>query len=137
MSQDEPLGVTIKILDKDYRIACQSDEQEGLLVSARLLDQRMREIRMSGKVIGTDRIAVLAALNLAHELVQLQRAQAGEDTDVSRRLARVQERVAEALAQTPGGHPATAPVETKAAPAGGPAAAPSGTSHLDAPEERV
>ena len=137
MSQDEPLGVTIKILDKDYRIACQPDEQEGLLVSARLLDQRMREIRMTGKVIGTDRIAVLAALNLAHELVQLQRAQAGEDTDVSRRLARVQERVAETLAHTAVEHTATAAVEAKAEPSGGPAAAASGTSHLDAPEERV
>ena len=129
MSQDEPLGVTIKILDKDYRIACPADEQEGLLASARLLDQRMREIRMSGKVIGTDRIAVLAALNLAHELVQLQRAQAGEDTDVSRRLSRLQERVAETLADSQ--------TEARADVTSGPAAAHSGTSHLDAPEERV
>jgi cell division protein ZapA len=125
VTRDEPVGVSIKILDKDYRIACQPQEQEGLMASARLLDQRMREIRMTGKVIGTDRIAVLAALNLAHELVQVQRAQAGEDTDASRRLARLQERVAETLA------------ETAAEPLRGPAASHSGTPHLDAPEERA
>ena len=101
MSQDDPVGVTIKVLDKEYRIACPQDEQEGLMASARLLDQRMREIRQTGRVIGTDRIAVLAALNLAHELVQYQRENAGEETGVSRRLARLQERVAESLSEEP------------------------------------
>lgn len=94
---EEPVGVNIKILDKDYRIACQPDEQDGLMASARLVDARMREIRQTGRVIGTDRIAVLAALNLAHELVQLQKASTGEGTETGRRLARIQRRVAEAL----------------------------------------
>jgi cell division protein ZapA len=101
VSQDDPVGVTIKVLDKEYRIACPEDEQEGLMASARLLDQRMREIRQTGRVIGTDRIAVLAALNLAHELVQYQRENAGEESAVSRRLARLQERVAESLSDEP------------------------------------
>lgn len=101
---EEPVGVTIKVLDKDYRIACPPHEQEGLMASARLLDGRMREIRQTGRVIGSDRIAVLAALNLAHELVQLQRGQGGQDTETTRRLGEIQERVAAAL-------PAEAPLD--------------------------
>ena len=98
---EEPVGVSIKILDKEYRIACQPDEQDGLLASARLLDARMREIRQTGRVIGTDRIAVLAALNLAHDLVQLQRTSIGEGSETSRRLSRIQQRVAEVLSVEP------------------------------------
>ena len=94
---EEPVGVTIKVLDKDYRIACPPHEQEGLMASARLLDGRMREIRQTGRVIGSDRIAVLAALNLAHELVQLHRGQGGQDPETTRRLSQIQERVAAAL----------------------------------------
>ncbi|MCB1760295.1 MAG: cell division protein ZapA [Gammaproteobacteria bacterium] len=62
--------IVVHILDKEYRISCEKGEEEGLLASARLLDGKMRGIRSSGKVIGTDRMAVLAALNLAHELLQ-------------------------------------------------------------------
>jgi len=64
--------VSITILGKDYRIACSEDEQETLLQSAQELDEQMREIRDSGTVNGVDRIAVLAALNLTHELHQVQ-----------------------------------------------------------------
>lgn len=93
---DEPLQVTIRILDKDYRIACQADEEEGLRDSARLLDTRMREIRQTGRVIGMDRIAVIAALNLAHELLQIQRLHQGGG-DQEQRLHKLQDRVAAAL----------------------------------------
>ncbi len=64
----EPVKVTI--LDKEYLIACPEDEKDGLLRSASMLHRRMREIRDSGKVVGADRIAVMAALNLAHELLR-------------------------------------------------------------------
>ena len=64
--------VSIKILGKDYRIACSEEEQEGLLRSAQELDDQMREIRDTANINGTDRIAVMAALNLAHELHQQQ-----------------------------------------------------------------
>ncbi len=94
---DEPVGVDIKVLDKDYRIACQADERDDLVASARLLDARMREIRQSGRVVGTDRIAVLAALNITNELLQLQRAQGGGETTVARRLGQLQDRIGEVL----------------------------------------
>ncbi|GAB0148278.1 cell division protein ZapA [Marichromatium sp. PS1] len=96
---DEPLQVSIRILDKDYRVACEPHEEEGLRDSARLLDGRMREIRQTGRVIGTDRIAVIAALNIAHELIQLQRAGGVPRDDVLvERLGHLQGQLAEALA---------------------------------------
>ena len=60
-------------------MACPEDERQALLESARLLDRNMRDIRDRGKVVGLDRIAVMAALNITHELLQL-RAGQGEDT---------------------------------------------------------
>jgi cell division protein ZapA len=69
----ESIPVTLKILGKEYKIACNIDEREDLLTSAQLLDAEMRELRDSGKVIGPDRIAVMAALNLAHDLRQSQK----------------------------------------------------------------
>ena len=97
MSQDN-VPVTVRILDKEYRVACEPHEQEGLIESARLLDHSMREIRQTGRVIGSDRIAVMAALNIAHELIQARqsRAKTGEDTE--RRLSDLQNRIADALA---------------------------------------
>lgn len=62
--------VTVSILDKEYRVACAEDERAELEASARLLHERMTRIRASGSVIGLERIAVMAALNIAHELIQ-------------------------------------------------------------------
>lgn len=61
--------VTVHILGKDYQVACPSDERESLINSAAELDRRMKVIRQSGTVIGVERIAVMAALNLAHEVI--------------------------------------------------------------------
>ncbi|SDK01492.1 cell division protein ZapA [Microbulbifer yueqingensis] len=62
--------VTVTILDKEYRVACTDEERAELQASARLLNERMSRIRASGSVIGLERIAVMAALNIAHELIQ-------------------------------------------------------------------
>jgi len=69
--------VFVKILDKEYQVACPREERQALMESAQLLDERMKAIRGSGAVIGLERIAVMAALNLSHELLQ---AKAGEAT---------------------------------------------------------
>ena len=68
--QNEP--VSIRILDTEYLVGCPVGTTDALLASARRIDTDMRTIRNSGKVIGTDRIAVMVALNLAHELLELQ-----------------------------------------------------------------
>ncbi|MBU2873391.1 cell division protein ZapA [Marinobacter salexigens] len=62
--------VEVKILDKEYLVACPAEEQEALIRAARHLDSKMREIRTGGKVFGTERIAVMAALNMTHELLE-------------------------------------------------------------------
>jgi cell division protein ZapA len=72
----QPHTVTVKILDKEYQVACPEDQEAELAVSANYLDKQMRNIRDTGKVIGLERIAVMAALNISYELLQ-----ASEQTD--------------------------------------------------------
>lgn len=69
MSQ-QSTTVEVRVLDKEYLVACPKEEQEALLRTARHLDGKMREIRASGKVFGTERIAVMAALNITHALLE-------------------------------------------------------------------
>lgn len=71
-------NVTVNILDKEYQVSCPPEQQAELVVSASYLDKQMRSIRETGRVIGLERIAVMAALNISHELLQ-----ASEQADVS------------------------------------------------------
>ena len=71
--------VEVKILDKEYLIACSEEAQVQLERAAKHLDTKMREIRASGKVHGTERIAVMAALNITHDM--LQGSQLSENTE--------------------------------------------------------
>jgi cell division protein ZapA len=66
----QPRTVSVNILDKEYQVACPPEQEAELVVSASYLDKQMRSIRESGKVIGLERIAVMAALNISHELLQ-------------------------------------------------------------------
>jgi len=66
----QPRTVSVRILDKDYQVACPEGQEESLTSSARYLDKQMRKIRETGKVIGVERIAVMAALNISYELLQ-------------------------------------------------------------------
>lgn len=75
MTPQQPQPVDISILDKEYRVTCPPDEREALERSARYLDGKMREIRHTGRVIGNDRVAVMAALNITHELLKLRAGQ--------------------------------------------------------------
>ncbi|MCK4864493.1 MAG: cell division protein ZapA [Gammaproteobacteria bacterium] len=92
-------GITIHILDKEYMIACTEDERHDLQRSADYLDTKMREIRDSGKIIGTDRIAVMAALNISHELLTRDGATtpAATDASVGTRIRSIQEKIDDAL----------------------------------------
>jgi len=76
-SVDNTEAVTIRVLDKDYQVACPVDERDALLDSARFLDSKMREIRENRKMVGTDRVAVMAALNIAHDLLQCESGKDG------------------------------------------------------------
>jgi len=95
--KDQNTPVVVHILDKEYRIACQKGEEEGLLASARLLDGKMRSIRSSGKVIGSDRMAVMVALNLAHELLQQKNEKNNAIGTVNKRMQTMLEKIDSAL----------------------------------------
>lgn len=91
--------VTVQILEKEYRVACRPGEEDGLMSASKLLDARMREIRSSGRVIGADRIAVMAALNLAHELLELKNGRAESSDSIGKRLKSLSEKLDTALQQ--------------------------------------
>lgn len=73
---DRSITLDVAILGREFKVACRESERNELLEAVAFLDRRMREIRDSGKVSGTDRIAVMAALNIAHELLRGRRASA-------------------------------------------------------------
>jgi cell division protein ZapA len=87
---DRSITLDVAILGREFKVACKESERTELLEAVAHLDRRMREIRDSGKVSGTDRIAVMAALNIAHELLRARKSSAplrgeGVDADVARR----------------------------------------------------
>lgn len=94
---DEAVPVIVEILGKEYRIACGDEEREDLLIAAEFLDERMREVRSSGRVVGQERIAVMTALNIAHELVQSRDGNTPPSQDFANRLAEIRKKVDAAL----------------------------------------
>ena len=94
MSEPElPRGVAVRILEREYQVACPPEERDHLLDSAAYLNARMKEIRDGGKVSGADRIAVMAALNIAHELIQLQQQNRLLSAGLSERLSAMHEKI--------------------------------------------
>ena len=89
--------VSIRILEKEYQVACLPEERSELLDSAEYLNEKMREIRDAGNIIGLDRIAVMAALNLANELLKVKRQ--GGSGETAPRVRQMRERVEAALAK--------------------------------------
>ena len=85
--------VSVRILEKEYQVACPASERTDLLDSAELLNAKMREIRDSGKVVGLDRIAVMAALNMANELLKVQAKDEALESTLGPRLKVLNERV--------------------------------------------
>ena len=96
MSQEQA-RVSVRIMEKEYVIACPYEERTALLDTAEFLNSRMREIRDSGKVVGLDRIAVMVALNLANELLRLKNQDARVESEASGRVRALRERVEGAI----------------------------------------
>lgn len=99
MSQAEPARVSVRILDKEYFVACPPEERADLIDSAAFLNSRMKEIRDSGKVVGADRIAVMAALNIANEMLRQRERDHGSEAQLGGRIKQLRERVESALQQ--------------------------------------
>lgn len=98
MSAD-PKALDVTILGREYRVACPENERPQLLDAVAYLDRKMREIKDSGKVVGADRIAVMAALNIAHELLTTRIGGGFDMGDLKRRIADMQAVIDEALAE--------------------------------------
>ena len=92
----EQIAVTVQILGKDYRVACPVTEKEGLLASAKYLNEKLRDIKSSGKIVGSERVAVMAALN-THELLQAKNEQKASAQALKSRLQGLQDRISVAL----------------------------------------
>lgn len=94
---DRTARVSIRILEKEYQVACPIEERTDLLDAAEYLNGKMREIRDNGSVLGLDRIAVMAALNLANELLKLKRVGTDVDVGMVDRMRLLRERVESAI----------------------------------------
>jgi len=100
MTQQDQARVSVRIMEKEYMIACPYDERSALLDAAEFLNARMREIRDNGRVVGIDRIAVMAALNLAHEYLKGKDRESRLDNGVGQRVRSLRERVEGALGKS-------------------------------------
>ena len=89
--------VTVTILDKEYLVTCSEEEHHDLIRSADYLDRKMREIRDAGKIIGTDRIAVMAALNISHELLTQSSDSGKIDNSFGQRIKGLEAKIEDAL----------------------------------------
>jgi len=97
---DQFAQVSVRILDKEYQVACPAEERTDLLDSAEILNAKMREIRDSGRIVGLDRIAVMAALNMANDLIHAKARDQQLEGSISDRLKIISDRVDNVLSDT-------------------------------------
>jgi cell division protein ZapA len=96
MSDSEP--VAISILDREFLIACTSEERSSLLDAARYLDGKMREMRNNARSATLDRVAILAALNISHELLNERRRESNDSTQLAEKLQALNAKLERAFA---------------------------------------
>jgi len=97
---DQTAQVSVRILDKEYQVACPAEERTDLLDSAEILNAKMREIRDTGRIVGLDRIAVMAALNMANDLIHARARDQELEGNISDRLKIISDRVDNVLSDT-------------------------------------
>jgi cell division protein ZapA len=100
VTKDDQARVNVRIMEKEFVVGCPYEERAALLDAAEFLNARMREIKDSGRVVGTDRIAVMAALNLAHEYLMNKDREGRLDTGIGQKVRALRERVEGALEKT-------------------------------------
>ncbi len=98
----DPKALSVTILDKEYRIACPPNEEATLRQAARYLDEKMQHIQKIGRIVGLDRVAVMAALNIAHELLTSRQSQGTSDFSAFEdRLQRLNQKLTHTLNRLP------------------------------------
>ena len=90
--------IAVSILDREFLVACTPEERPGLIAAAAMVDGRMREIRNNARTASADRIAVMAALNIAHELLQLKQSSTQHDSALGGELDALKHRLDAMLA---------------------------------------
>ncbi len=98
MSSDKIKSLDVTILDREFRVACPDDERDELLEAVAYLDRNMREIRDAGKITSIERIAIMAALNIAHELLTTRLGSGFDMSDFKRRMTSMQTSIDTVLA---------------------------------------
>jgi len=91
-------GVDVNIMGRDFTVSCTDEERPGLINAVNFLDKKMRDIRDSGKVIGVERIAIMTALNLSHELLNSKSGNV-DVGDIKRRITLMQDQIDQACAE--------------------------------------
>lgn len=97
MSETTPTPVSVHILDREYLVACAPAERAGLITAASYIDGKMREIRNASRSAGLDRIAVMAGLNIAHELIQLKQRTEAVNTNLEQTVDMLKIKLATAI----------------------------------------
>ena len=95
--QNNLKSISVKLLGKEYKINCPKGQEAELLDAALYLDQKMSEIRHHGRIYGLERIAIMAALNLAHELLTQSNSQHADAADINKRLQQLHDKIDQAL----------------------------------------
>jgi cell division protein ZapA len=95
----EAKGLQINIMGREFRVACPEDEQKGLLDAVDYLNRKMQEVRDHGKVIGLERIAIMAALNIAHEYLSTRVGGAFDMAEIQRRMTRMEATIEQAMSE--------------------------------------
>jgi len=95
----ESKGLDVTIMGREFRVACPEDEQQELLASVDYLDKKMREIRDTGKVIGIERIAIMAALNIAHEFLTTRVSPNFDIGEFKRRISSMEAALEQAMSE--------------------------------------
>ncbi len=99
MSSGKSVPVNLHILDKDYVVACPEEERQTLMASAQYLNEKLKEVRGSGKVVSTERIVVISALNIIHEYLQYKQKNEKDEQAINAELVRLQEKIGVALSE--------------------------------------
>lgn len=93
----KPIPVTLRILDRDYVVACPEHEKDTLVAAAKYLNQKVQEVREGGKVVGTERMVVVSALNIIHEYFQYKQQQESQNHQLNQQVSGLHEKIELAL----------------------------------------
>jgi cell division protein ZapA len=99
MNSGKSVPVNLHILEKDYVVACPEEERDTLMASAQYLNDKLKEVRGSGKVVSTERIVVISALNIIHEYLQYKQKDEKSEQTINDELVRLQEKITVTLSQ--------------------------------------